>query len=64
MGEGVREYIVLVCAYISDELLVEAKNTYEAETSAKELFLESMTGEQAINLIKDALEATEIEEAL
>jgi hypothetical protein len=64
MGEGEREYNVYLCAEIGDEILVEAKNSYEAETIAKELFLESMTGKQAISLIKDALEATEVEEAL
>lgn len=64
MGEGEREYIVNLCAEIGDEILVEAKNSYEAGTIAKEVFLESMTGKQAISLIKDALEATEVEEAL
>jgi hypothetical protein len=59
-----REYNVYLCAAITDEILVEAKNRYEAETTAKKIFLESMTGEQAIELIKDSLEAEKVEEAL
>ena len=59
-----QEYNVYLCAAITDEILIEAKNRYEAETIAKDLFLESMTGEQAIELIKDSLEAEEVEEAL
>ena len=64
MGEGEREYNVLVCAYISDELLIEAKSSEEAEDIAKEMFLESMTGEQAITLVRQSLEACEVEEAV
>lgn len=64
MGEREREYNVYLCAAITDEILVKANNRYEAEITAKDAFLESMTGEQAIELIKDSLEAEEVEEAL
>lgn len=64
MGEGEREYNVYLCAKITDEILVEAKNKYEAETTAKEMFLESLTGEQVINLIDLALEVEEVERAV
>ena len=64
MSEGEREYNVYLCAKVTDELLVEAKNRYEAEDTAKEIFLDSLTGEQAINLIGLSLEAEEVEQAL
>lgn len=63
-GEGEHEYNVYLSAKITDEMLIEAKDRYEAETSAKELFLESLTGEQAINLITLSLEAEEVERAV
>ena len=63
MGEGEQEYDVYLSAKITNEILVEAKNRYEAETIAKQLFLESLTKDQAIDLIKEALEAEEVEEA-
>ena len=64
MGKGEREYNVYLCAVITDEILVEAKNRYDAEELAKEMFLDNLTGEQAINLVKLSLEVEEVEEAL
>lgn len=61
MDEGEREYNVYLCAKITDEVLVEGKNRYEAEETAKELFLESLTGDQVINLIGLALKVEEVE---
>ena len=62
--QGEREYNVYLCAKITDEILVEAKSRYEAEVIAAELFMESLTGEQAKELIMLSLEAEEVEEAI
>lgn len=64
MEEGEREYNVYLCAKITDEILVTAKNRYEAETTAKELFLINLTGEQARALIDINLEVEEVEKAV
>ena len=64
MGEGEREYNVYLCAKITDEVLIEAKNRYEAEKTTKEVFLINLTGEQAKELIDINLEAEEVEEAV
>lgn len=64
MTEGEREYNVYLCAKITDELLIEAKDRYEAEASAKQLFLSDLTGEDAKELIAFNLEAEEVEEAV
>jgi len=63
MNEGEREYNVYLCAKITDEILVKAKNRYEAEEIGKEVFLFNLTGEQAKELIEISLEAEEVEEA-
>lgn len=63
MGGGEHEYNVYLCAAVTDEILVEAKNRYEAEETAKEIFLEQLTEKQAVDLIKEALEAEEVEES-
>ena len=64
MGAGEKEYNVYLCAAITDEVLIEAKNRYEAEETAKAIFLDSLTGEQVINLVKLSLEVEEVKEAL
>lgn len=64
MREGEREYNVYVCAKITDEILVEAKNSIDAADIAKEIFLDELVGEQAINLIKLNLVVREVEQAV
>ena len=64
MSERVKEYNVYLTVKITDEILVEAKNSIEAIETAKELYLEDITGKQAINLIEDNLVVNEVEQAV
>lgn len=64
MNEGMREYNCYLRAVITDELLIEAKSRDEAAEIALDLFFESITGDQAINLIAESMEIKEVEEAV
>ena len=64
MNEGMKEYNIHLTAKITDEILAEARNSIEAIETAKELYLEDITREQAINLIELNLVANEVEQAV
>jgi len=52
----------LKCSFCFEEILVKAKNRYEAEEIAKDLYLEDLKGSEAVQLIIDTLEVEEVEE--
>ena len=56
-----KEYKVSLSVKITDEILVEANNPIDAADIGKELFLDKLTGEEAIKLIEDNLVANEVE---